>query len=142
VARARHFRDLPVWGKAMVLAREVYAGTEPFPQAETIRLLMQIPRSAPGAASHIVEGHLTDSELRKSFGAARGALFEFELQSELANGVGSLQKALCGEAAGRRDKDSRTHRTACWAYWSPEMRQCGRANEQARSAAYLPEDKY
>ena len=104
----------------MELAREVYAGTEQLLQAETFGLRMQIRRSAPGVDSHIVDGRLTDSELRKSLAAARGALFEFELQSELANGVGSPEKGLCGEAAGRRDKDSRTHRTACGAYWSPE----------------------
>jgi four helix bundle protein len=47
---------------------------------------MQLRRSAVSVASHIAEGHgrLTDAELRKSLGAARGSLYEFETQNELA----------------------------------------------------------
>ncbi len=86
MARTRHFRDLLVWQKAMELAREVYLRTEEFPKAETFGLRMQMRRSAVSVASHIAEGHgrLTDVELRKSLGAARGSLYEFETQSELA----------------------------------------------------------
>jgi hypothetical protein len=104
----------------MELACEVCEATEQLAQAETFRLRMHIRRSLPGVASHIVDRPLTGSELRKSLAAARGALFEFEFESELANGVGSLEKGLCGEAARPSDKDSRTHRTACRAYGSPE----------------------
>ncbi len=89
VARTRYFRDLLVWQKAMELAREVYLRTEVFPKAETFGLRMQMRRSAVSVASHIAEGHgkLTDPELRKSLGSARGALYEFETQNELACGL-------------------------------------------------------
>jgi len=99
VARTRHFRDLIVWQKAMELAREVYLRTEDFPKAETFGLRMQMRRSAVSVASHIAEGHgrLTDADLRKSLGASRGSLYEFETQSELANGLGFLD----GETAQR-----------------------------------------
>jgi len=84
--RTRFFRDLVVWQKAMELAREVYLQTEEFPKAETFGLRMQMRRSAVAVASHIAEGHgrLTDAELRKSLGMARGSLYEFETQNELA----------------------------------------------------------
>jgi four helix bundle protein len=73
----------------MELAREVYSLTEEFPKAETFGLRMQLRRSAVSVASHIAEGHgrLTDVELRKSLGAARGSLYEFETQNELACGL-------------------------------------------------------
>ncbi len=89
VARTRYFRDLLVWQKATELAREVYLRTEVFPKAETFGLRMQMRRSAVSVASHIAEGHgkLTDPELRKSLGSARGALYEFETQNELACGL-------------------------------------------------------
>ncbi len=51
-------------------------------------------RSAVSVASHIADGHgkLTDPELRKSLGSARGALFEFETQNELATGLGFIDQ--------------------------------------------------
>jgi four helix bundle protein len=92
VPRTKHFRDLLVWQKAMELARQVYLRTEEFPKAETFGLRMQMRRSAVGVASHIADGHgkLTDAELRKSLGSARGSLFEFETQNELACGLGFI----------------------------------------------------
>ena len=86
MARTRYFRDLIVWQKAMELARQVYLRTEEFPKSETFGLRMQMRRSAVSVASHIAEGHgkLTDAELRRSLGSARGALYEFETQNELA----------------------------------------------------------
>jgi len=92
--RTRHFRDLIVWQKAMELARQVYLRTEEFPQAETFGLRMQMRRSAVAVASHIAEGHgkLTDAELRKSLGLARGSLYEFETQNELACGLGFIDQ--------------------------------------------------
>jgi four helix bundle protein len=94
VARTRHFRDLLVWQKAMELARAVYLRTEEFPKSETFGLRMQMRRSAVSVASHIAEGHgrLTDSELRKSLGTARGSLYEFETQNDLACGMGFIDR--------------------------------------------------
>jgi four helix bundle protein len=78
----------------MELAREVYLRTEEFPKSETFGLRMQMRRSAVGVASHIAEGHgkLTDAELRKSLGSARGSLYEFETQNELASGLGFINQ--------------------------------------------------
>jgi four helix bundle protein len=92
--RTRHFRDLVVWQKAMELAREVYLRTEEFPKAETFGLRLQMRRSAVSVASHIAEGHgkLTDADLRRSLGSARGSLYEFETQNELASGLGFIDE--------------------------------------------------
>jgi len=92
--RTRHFRDLIAWQKAMELARQVYQRTEEFPKSETFGLRMQMRRSAVSVASHIAEGHgkLTDVEFRKSLGSARGSLYEFETQNELASGLGFIDQ--------------------------------------------------
>jgi four helix bundle protein len=92
--RTRHFRDLIVWQKAMELARQVYVKTEEFPKSETFGLRMQMRRSAVSVASHIAEGHgkLSDAELRKSLGSARGSLYEFETQNELACGLNFIDQ--------------------------------------------------
>ncbi|MFZ0306350.1 MAG: four helix bundle protein [Terracidiphilus sp.] len=93
MARTRHFRDLLVWQKAMKLARQVYLLTEGFPNSETFGLRMQMRRSAVAAASHIADGHgrTTDADLRRSLGSARGSLYEFETQNDLARDLGFIQ---------------------------------------------------
>ena len=92
--RTRYFRDLHVWQKAMELARQTYLRTEEFPQSETFGLRMQMRRSAVSVASHIADGHgrLSDAELRRELGAARGALYEFETQNDLARDMGFIDK--------------------------------------------------
>ena len=76
----------------MELARAVYLQTEEFPKSETFGLRMQMRRSAVLVASHIADGHgrLTDADLRRSLGSARGALYEFETQSDLAASLGLI----------------------------------------------------
>lgn len=94
MARTRHYRELIAWQKAMDLARMVYASTEDFPNSETFGLRMQLRRSAVAVASHIADAHgrLTDSEVRKGLGTARGALNELQTQTELAGSLGFLDK--------------------------------------------------
>jgi four helix bundle protein len=83
----------------MKLAREVYLRTEDFPKSETFGLRMQMRRSAVSVASHIADGHgrLTDADLRKSLGTARGALYELETQNDLAGGMGFIGRDFSGK---------------------------------------------
>jgi four helix bundle protein len=83
----------------MELARQTYLKTEDFPKSETFGLRMQMRRSAVAVASHIADGHgrLTDAELRKSLSAARGALYEFETQNDLASGLGFIDQESSGQ---------------------------------------------
>jgi four helix bundle protein len=93
MSRARHYRDLIAWQKAMELARMVYARTEAFPRSETFGLRMQLRRSAVSVASHIAEAHgrLNDAEMRKGLGAARAAINESQTQTELAASLGFFE---------------------------------------------------
>ena len=94
MSRTRHYRDLIAWQKAMELDRAMYALTQEFPKSETFGLRMQLRRSAVAVASHIAEGHgkLTDADMRKSLGSARGSLNELQTETELATGLRFLNE--------------------------------------------------
>ena len=99
MSRTRHYRDLIAWQKAMDLARLIYTRTEEFPRSETFGLRMQLRRSAVSVASHIAEAHgrLNDAEMRRGLGAARAALNELEMQTELASSLGFFPDGAAGE---------------------------------------------
>jgi four helix bundle protein len=91
--RTRHFRDLLVWQKAMVLAKTVYRKTSGFPKAELFGITSQMRRASLSVPSNIAEGHgrLSDGSLRVFLGQARGSLYELETQIELACDLEYLQ---------------------------------------------------
>ena len=128
MARTRYFRDLLVWQKAMELARQVYLSTEEFPKSETFGLRMQMRRSAVSVASHIAEGHgkLTDAELRRSLGSARGALYEFETQNELACGLKFIDQDSSRQLLELATENCKTHQ---WTAGSVESLSRKRRNQ-------------
>jgi four helix bundle protein len=73
--------------------------TEVFPKTETFGLRMQMRRSAVTVASHIADGHgrPTDADLKRELGAARGALYEFETQNDLACSMSFLGAEASGQ---------------------------------------------
>ena len=91
--RTRHFRDLLVWQKWMVLAKAVYLRTAEFPKQEQYGITSQMRRAAVSVPSNIAEGHgrLSDGSLRVFLGQARGSLFELETQVQLACDMKFLQ---------------------------------------------------
>lgn len=80
--RTRHYRDLLVWQKAMVLAKKVYRFTERVPQREAFGLQSQIRRAAVSIPSNIAEGHgrMDDGHFRQFLAIFRGSLFELQTQ--------------------------------------------------------------
>ena len=83
--RTRHYRDLFVWQKAMVLTKNVYQKTEGFPQKEIFGLQSQTRRAAVSVPSNIAEGHgrIDDGHFRQFLAISRGSLFELQTQLEL-----------------------------------------------------------
>lgn len=79
---ASGFKELVVWQKAMELAKEIYALSAVFPDAEKYGLVAQIRRSAVSVPSNIAEGQgrLTKGEFKQFLGIARGSLYELETQ--------------------------------------------------------------
>ena len=94
VPRTRHFRDLLVWQKSMVVAREVYAASDRMPAKEQFGLTSQMRRSAVSVPSNIAEGHgrTTDRAFAVFLGQARGSLYELQTQLQLASDLGFIDR--------------------------------------------------
>ena len=76
------YRDLLVWQKARVLAKDIYILTRAFPRDETFGLISQMRRSAISIASNIAEGQgrWNRRDYRRFLFIARGSTFELEAQ--------------------------------------------------------------
>ena len=94
MARPKSYRELIVWQKAMILARQAYTLSKALPKSEAYGLLAQIRRAAVSVPSNIAEGHgrLTDSQFRHFLGNARGSLYELQTQLELACDLGYIDR--------------------------------------------------
>ncbi len=56
----KHYRDLLVWQKSMILVKSVYDVSVNFPQEEKYGLVSQMRRCAVSVPSNIAEGHNRD----------------------------------------------------------------------------------
>lgn len=94
MARPKSYRDLILWKKAMLLARNAYSITESLPKREAYGLADQIRRAAVSIVSNVAEGHgrLSDLQFRHFLGQARGSFFEMQTQIELSIDLGYLDK--------------------------------------------------
>lgn len=84
--RVDSYRELIVWRKAMILVREVYTITQPFPREEKFGLTSQVRRAAISVPSTIAEGngrHRRRDYMRFLL-VARGSLQEVETQLLIA----------------------------------------------------------
>jgi four helix bundle protein len=94
---AQSYRDLLVWQKAMVLAKEIYKITAKFPPEERFGLISQMRRAAVSVPSNIAEGQArnTTSEFVQFISHAEGSLAELDTQLMLAIELDflSLEKA-------------------------------------------------
>jgi four helix bundle protein len=89
---ASHFKDLVVWQKAMVLAKEVIACTHNFPKHETYGLGSQLRNAAVSIPSNISEGQqrYSSPDFRHFLCISRGSLGELETQLILAKELGYI----------------------------------------------------
>jgi four helix bundle protein len=88
----RSYRDLIAWQKAMNLAEQAYQATRGFPDNEKFGLTSQMRRAAVSVPSNIAEGfgRARKLEFKRFLEIARGGLFEFQTQAELARRLGLL----------------------------------------------------
>ena len=78
--RAKSYRDLVAWQKAMELVRAVYSATKEWPADEKYALTSQIRRAVVSIPANIAEGQgrLGERELLHHLSIAHGSLCEVE----------------------------------------------------------------
>lgn len=99
----RSYKDLYVWTASVEMAVDVVNLTTGFPWAQRRVLTEQMQRSAVSVPSNVAEGkgRLSDRELRRFLGVARGSLFELDTQIEIASRVGLLDVQQCARLQDR-----------------------------------------
>jgi len=87
------YRDLIAWQKAMDLAEAAYRATDGFPKQEQFGMTAQLRRCAVSIPSNIAEGFGRSGkpEFSRFLHIAKGSLFEFQTQAELARRLGWLK---------------------------------------------------
>ena len=82
-------KDLEVWKKSVVLARDVYAATRDFPKEEVFGLTSQMKRASVSIASNIAEGAARkgQQEFVQSLYIAIGSASELDTQIEIAKAI-------------------------------------------------------
>ncbi len=88
--RKNSYRDLIVWQKSMILAKEVYLLTQCFPKEEIYGLTSQIRRCSVSIPSNIAEGkgRGSNKEFVRFLQISLGSLYELETQLELSVNIG------------------------------------------------------
>lgn len=84
------YKDLIVWQKSFLLAKEIYRLTEHFPKSELYALTNQLRRAAVSVFSNIAEGFSRKSEREnlQFLSIAFGSTSEIEAQLLLAKELG------------------------------------------------------
>ena len=93
--KAKSYRELIVWQKAMDLAVAIHPIARSFPKAEMFGLTSQLNRAAVSVPSNIAEGQgrRTTADFLHFLGIAKGSLNELETQITLARRYDYLQEA-------------------------------------------------
>jgi carbamoyl-phosphate synthase large subunit len=88
--KPKHYKDLLVWQKGMLLAKLVYDLTRSFPADERFGLTAQLRRAAVSVPSNIAEGQARHGtgEFLQFLSHAQGSLAEIETQLLLAVDLG------------------------------------------------------
>jgi four helix bundle protein len=99
---ARHYKELLIWQKGMLLAKGIYGLTGRFPADERFGLVSQMRRAAVSVPSNIAEGQARHGtgEFLQFLSHASGSLAELETQLLLSIELGYCKKpdvdAVCG----------------------------------------------
>lgn len=88
----KSYRDLVVWQKSVEMVTQVYKLVKGFPNDEKFGLTSQIKRSSISIASNIAEGYGRNytKDYARFLQMARGSLFEFQTQFQIAVNLGFI----------------------------------------------------
>ncbi|MSU79315.1 MAG: four helix bundle protein [Gemmataceae bacterium] len=100
--KAGGYRDLLVWQKGIVFAKEVYRLTRSFPADEKYGLVSQMRRAAVSVPSNIAEGQARRStkEFIQFISIAEGSVAELDTQLVLAYEFGFCDRETATPIAG------------------------------------------
>lgn len=103
--KARSYRDLIVWQRAMRLTRESYLLAGRLPAQERMALAGQIRRAAASVPANIAEGHASayGRVFLRHLSIAHASLTELECHLLVASGVGYLPEAALRDALEEAD---------------------------------------
>jgi len=99
--KAQGYRDLVVWQKGIVIAKEIYLLTKQLPADEKFGLVSQMRRAAVSVPSNIAEGQArhTTGEFIQFISHAEGSVAELDTQLTLCQDLGLLtQKEITAAA--------------------------------------------
>lgn len=104
MSRIRSFKDLDVWKRGMILAREVYGATGGYPSEERYGLAAETRKTARSIPANVAEGkmRLTPRDFRKFVGIALGSAGELQTQLCMAadaQGAGEVRGGSRGTPA-------------------------------------------
>ncbi|MEI7865048.1 MAG: four helix bundle protein [Chthoniobacterales bacterium] len=90
--KAEGYRDLVVWQKGLMLAKEIYLLTKRLPADEKFGLVSQMRRAAVSVPSNIAEGQArhTTGEFIQFISHAEGSVAELDTQLTLCQGLNLL----------------------------------------------------
>ena len=90
--KAQGYRDLVVWQKGIVIAKEIYLLTKQLPADEKFGLVSQMRRAAVSVPSNIAEGQArhTTGEFIQFISHAEGSVAELDTQLTLCQDFGLL----------------------------------------------------
>jgi four helix bundle protein len=97
-SQPKHFKDLVVWQKAMLLAKSMYLLTETFPAPERYGIVAQVRRASVAIPTNIAEGqarHAT-SDFMHFLSRASGSLAELETLLLLSVDLGFCEETATG----------------------------------------------
>jgi len=100
--KAKHYKELVIWQKGMLLANGVYGLTARFPADERFGLVSQMRRAAVSVPSNIAEGQARHGtrEFLQFLSHASGSLAELETQLLLSIDLKYCAKDDVEEVAG------------------------------------------
>jgi four helix bundle protein len=90
------YRNLDVWQKARVLAKDIYLLTGSFPRQETFSLVQQMRRAALSIVFNVAEGQGRRSrpDYRHFVLMARGSAYELEAQIIISSDLGYIEETV------------------------------------------------
>ena len=89
-------KDLIVWQKSILFAKEIYLATKKFPSEERFGLSSQLQRAAVSIPSNIAEGYGRGAkrEIIHFLTIASGSASEIETQLIICESIGFIEKEL------------------------------------------------